>query len=171
MPSNEQAKAPLNRPIATIRPARKTLMTALASGLLAASIFACAPVVDNRGYVFNENLLPQIQKGTTKADTLIEVFGSPSTVSTLNGGAFYYISSKVVTESYRAPEEVERKVLAIYFDRNKAVRDFAVYGLEDGIIIPIVARTTRAQGQELSFIEQIFTNLGRFGDAAPGSEF
>ena len=101
----------------------------------------------------------------------MEIFGSPSTASSFNGGAYYYISSKVVTESYRAPEEVERKVLAVYFDKDRAVRDYAVYGLEDGIIIPIVARTTRAQGQELSFIEQIFTNLGRFGDAAPGTEF
>lgn len=167
MPPIEQAKAQTLKLNATIRPARKALM----AGLLAASIFACAPVVDNRGYVFNENLLPQIQKGATKSDTLIEIFGSPSAVSNFNGGAYYYISSKVVTESYRAPAEIERKVLAIYFDANKAVRDFAVYGLEDGIIIPIVARTTRAQGQELGFVEQILTNLGRFGDAAPGTEF
>lgn len=167
MPSIEQVKAKAKKPGATIRPARKALVTVLISG----SIFACAPVVDNRGYVFNESLLPEIQKGTTKAETLMEIFGSPSTVSSLNGGAYYYISSKVVTESYRAPEEVERKVLAVYFDKNRAVRDYAVYGLQDGIIIPIVARTTRAQGQELSFIEQIFTNLGRFGDAAPGTEF
>lgn len=167
MPFIEQVKAKTMTSNATIRPARKALMTAL----MAASILACAPVVDNRGYVFNESLLPEIQKGTTKADTLMEIFGSPSTVSSLNGGAYYYISSKVVTESYRAPEEVERKVLAVYFDADQKVRDYAVYGLEDGIIIPIVARTTRAQGQELSFIEQIFTNLGRFGDAAPGTEF
>ena len=167
MPSIEQVKAKTTTPNATIRPARKALMTALIAG----SIFACAPVVDNRGYVFNDNLLPEIQKGATKADTLMEIFGSPSTVSNFNGGAYYYISSKVVTESYRAPEEVERKLLAVYFDSNQTVRDYAVYGLEDGIIIPIVARTTRAQGQELSFIEQIFTNLGRFGDAAPGTEF
>lgn len=165
MPSNEQAKA--KKTAATFRPARKAVMAAL----ITASLFACAPVVDNRGYVFNENLLPQIQKGITKADTLVDIFGSPSTVSNLNGGAYYYISSKIVTESYRAPEEVERKVLAVYFDAGQKVRDYAVYGLEDGIIIPIVARTTRAQGQELSFIEQIFTNLGRFGDAAPGTEF
>lgn len=170
MPPIEQAKAQIMKPRATIRPARH-MRKALATAVIAASIFACAPVVDNRGYVFNESLLPQIQKGATDTDALMTIFGSPSTVSTLNGGAYYYISSKVVTESYRAPEEVERKVLAIYLDGQNTVRDFAVYGLEDGIIIPIVARTTRAQGQELSFIEQIFTNLGRFGDAAPGSEF
>ena len=121
--------------------------------------------------MFNERLLPQIQKGTSTLSSVKDLLGSPSTVSNLNGGAYYYISSRVVTESYRAPEEVTRKVLAIYFSPDKSVRDFAVYGLEDGIIIPIVPRTTRAQGEELNFIEQILSNLGRFGDAAPGTEF
>lgn len=168
MPVNEQVKAP--SAVATIRPSRR-IRRLLATAIMTGAIFACAPVVDNRGYVFNDALLPQLQKGVTKSDNIIEIFGSPSTSSRFNGGAFYYISSQIVTESYRAPEEVKRKVLAIYFDRNETIRDFAVYGLEDGIIIPIVQRSTQAQGQELSFIEQIFANLGRFGDAAPGSEF
>jgi outer membrane protein assembly factor BamE (lipoprotein component of BamABCDE complex) len=75
-----------------------------------------------------------------------------------------------VTESYRAPKEVDRKVLAIYFNENRLVRDVAIYGLEDGIIIPIVARTTETQGQELSVIGQIFSNLGRFGDGGSSAD-
>ena len=170
MPHNEQVKAPTHQPNATIRPHRRRA-NIIISTLIVGTILACAPVVDNRGYVFKEKLLPQIQKGRTSAETVSDLFGSPSAVSGLNGGAYYYISSQIVTESYRAPQEVKRKVLAIFFDDKSAVRDYAVYGLEDGIIIPIVQRTTRAQGQELGFLEQIFANLGRFGDAAPGSEF
>lgn len=170
MPINEQVKALANSDNATIRPQRRIAKIAL-GGLLAGALFACAPVVDNRGYVFNESLLTQLQKNVSNRETIAASFGSPSTVSTLNGGAYYYISSRTVTESYRAPEEVERKVLAIYFGADKTMRDYALYGLQDGIIIPIVQRTTRAQGQELGFIEQLFTNLGRFGDAAPGTEF
>jgi outer membrane protein assembly factor BamE (lipoprotein component of BamABCDE complex) len=141
------------------------------SALVTGSILACAPVIDNRGYVFNDSFLPLLKKGESNRDSISEVFGSPSTKSNFNGGAYYYIASKTVTESYRAPEEVERKVLAIYFGKDKTMRDYAVYSLDDGIIIPIVERTTRAQGQELSFVEQLFANLGRFGDAAPGTEF
>ena len=87
--------------------------------------------------------------------------------SVLNNGTFYYIHSRFVTESYRASEEVDRKVLAIYFDENKIVRDLAVYRLEDGIIVPIVARTTQTQGSELTALQQIFGNIGRFGDGSP----
>ena len=67
-------------------------------------------------------------------------------------------------ESYRASKEVDRKVMAIYFDRQSNIRDMAVYGLDDGIIIEIVQRTTESQGAELSIIGQLFSNAGRFGD-------
>ena len=138
-----------------------------AAGLLTATIMACAPVIDNRGYFFDDRSVDNIEKGVTNKEAVRETFGSPSSESVLNNGAYYYIYSRFVTESYRAPEEVDRKVLAIYFDENKTVRDLAVYGLEDGIIVPIVARTTQTQGSELTALQQIFGNVGRFGDGSP----
>lgn len=138
-----------------------------AAGLLTATIMACAPVIDNRGYFFDDRSVDNIEKGVTNKEAVRETFGSPSSESVLNNGAYYYIYSRFVTESYRAPEEVDRKVLAIYFDENKTVRDLAVYGLEDGIIVPIVARTTQTQGSELTALQQMFGNVGRFGDGSP----
>ena len=138
-----------------------------ATGLLTATIMACAPVIDNRGYFFDDRSVDNIEKGVTNKEAVRETFGSPSSQSVLNNGAYYYIYSRFVTESYRAPEEVDRKVLAIYFDENKTVRDLAVYELEDGIIVPIVARTTQTQGSELTALQQIFGNVGRFGDGSP----
>ena len=139
----------------------------LSAGLLTASILACAPVIDNRGYFFDDRSVENIEKGVTDQSAVRDRFGSPTSVSKINNEAYYYIYSRFMTESYRAPEEVDRKVLAIYFDKNKTVRDLAVYGLEDGIIVPIVARTTQTQGSELSALQQIFGNIGRFGDGSP----
>jgi len=137
------------------------------AAVLAASIVACAPVIDNRGYFFDDRSVDSIEKGVTSHTNIRDNFGSPTNISNINNQAYYYIYSRFVTESYRSPEEVERKVLAIYFDKVKTVRDVAVYGLEDGIIVPIVARTTKTQGSELTALQQIFGNLGRFGDGSP----
>ena len=137
------------------------------AAVLAASIVACAPVIDNRGYFFDDRSVDSIEKGVTSQTNIRDNFGSPTNISNINNQAYYYIYSRFVTESYRAPEEVDRKVLAIYFDKDKTVRDVAVYGLEDGIIVPIVARTTKTQGSELTALQQIFGNLGRFGDGSP----
>ncbi|MGC6534584.1 MAG: outer membrane protein assembly factor BamE [Parvibaculales bacterium] len=142
----------------------------LATALLGAALLACAPVVDNRGYVFDDRLLETLQKDVTSMNAVRDTFGSPTTITSLNGDAFYYVHSRFVTESYRAPREVDRKVLALYFNSNKKLTDYAVYGLEDGIIVPIVSRTTQSQGKELTIVEQLFENLGRLGDEAPGSD-
>ena len=154
------------------KPLRKmtTLPRLLMAGLVAGSMMACAPVVDQRGYVFQDDIAERIKIGQTDIDGTRQLLGTPTTTSTLNGGAAYYIHSRFVTESYRAPKEVDRKVLAIYFNENRLVRDVAIYGLEDGIIIPIVARTTETQGQELSVIGKIFSNLGRFGDGGSSAD-
>ena len=145
----------------------KYCVSVFAAGLLSASLLACAPVIDNRGYFFDNRSIADIEKGVTDQMTVRDTFGSPTSVCKFNNGTFFYIHSRFVTESYRAPEEVDRKVLAIYFDENKTVRDLAVYGLEDGIIVPIVARTTQTQGSELTALQQIFGNVGRFGDGSP----
>jgi outer membrane protein assembly factor BamE (lipoprotein component of BamABCDE complex) len=137
------------------------------AGLLTASLMACAPVIDNRGYFFDDRSVDNIEKGVTNQAAVRETFGSPSSESVLNNGAYYYIYSRFVTESYRAPEEVDRKVLAVFFNADKTVRDVGVYRLEDGIIVPIVARTTQTQGSELTALQQIFGNVGRFGDGSP----
>ena len=139
-----------------------------AMGLAIACLVACAPVIDNRGYVFDESLLPQLKVGTTSQTDIITLMGSPSTASTLNGGAYYYISSKFITEAYRAPRETERRVLAIFFDGDKKVRDLGFYTLEDGNIVTLVGRTTETQGRELSFLQQILGNLGRVESGEDG---
>ena len=149
---------------------RKNWLRGAATGLTMAGLLACAPVIDNRGYVFDESLLPQLKVGTTTQADIITLMGSPSTTSTLNSGAYYYTSSKFVTEAYRAPRETERRVLAIFFDANKKIRDLGFYTLEDGNVVVLVERTTETQGRELTFLQQIFGNLGRFesDEGGPG---
>ena len=149
---------------------RKKSVSRRGNGFGYDGLLACAPVIDNRGYVFDESLLPQLKVGTTSQTDIITLMGSPSTASTLNGGAYYYISSKFITEAYRAPRETERRVLAIFFDEDKKVRDLGFYTLEDGNIVTLVERTTETQGRELSFLQQIFGNLGRLeaSEGGPG---
>ena len=143
----------------------KELLIACAIVALAAQIAACAPIINSRGYHFNESDLAIIERGVTTRDGLITQLGSPTNRSILGRPAIYYIHSRTITESYRRPIEIERQVLAVYFDAEDRVADFALYGLQDGIIVPIVPRVTSTQGQELSVIGQIFGNLGRFEGA------
>jgi outer membrane protein assembly factor BamE (lipoprotein component of BamABCDE complex) len=149
-----------------VKPARQsgTVKKLLLATVLGGYLTACEPIVDQRGYVFNDQLVERLEIGKTSAEQTIALLGSATTTSNLNGKTLYYIHSRFVRESYRAPKEVDRKVMAIYFGPDDVMRDVGVYGLEDGIIISIVERTTQTQGAELSIIAQLFSNVGRFGD-------
>ena len=151
------------------RPAR--LLLTAASLSVAMAVAGCAPfiepVVEDRGYVFDPKDLEQLQTGASK-EQVRTVMGSPSTVSTVEGEAWYYISSRFETMMFYEPKEVERTVAAVYFDKSETVQEIAYYGLEDGQIVNFVDRKTPTRGKELTILGQLFGNLGRFNNPGAG---
>ena len=112
-----------------------------------------------RGYVLPEGALEQIPVGATQEQVLI-VLGTPSTVATVNGEAFYYISQKAERSAAFMPHEVvDQRVVAVYFDKNRRVMRLANYGLKDGKIFDFASRTTATGGEDLNLLRQIFAGL------------
>lgn len=108
------------------------------------------------GYVLQEGSLEQIPIGSSQEQVLI-VLGTPSTVATVSGEAFYYISQKTHRDYAFMPHEVvDQRVIAVYFDKDRKVERLANYGLKDGKIFDYVSQTTPTGGQELSYIRQMF---------------
>jgi outer membrane protein assembly factor BamE (lipoprotein component of BamABCDE complex) len=61
-----------------------------------------------RGYVVPEGALEQIPLGATQEQVLI-VLGTPSTVGTLSGDVFYYISQRTERTAFLPQREVDRR--------------------------------------------------------------
>ncbi|HKS85749.1 MAG TPA: outer membrane protein assembly factor BamE [Pseudolabrys sp.] len=130
------------------------------AGALALSACGSTTETLQRGYVLPEGALEQIPVGTTQEQVLI-VLGTPSTVATVNGDAFYYISQKAQRSAAFLPHEViDQRVIAVYFDKDRRVRRLANYGLKDGKIFDFMSQTTPTGGQELSYLRNIFKNVG-----------
>jgi outer membrane protein assembly factor BamE (lipoprotein component of BamABCDE complex) len=112
-----------------------------------------------RGYVLPEGALEQLPIGASQEQVLI-VLGTPSTVATVNGEAFYYISQKAHRAAAFMPHEVvDQRVIAVYFDKERRVARLANYGLKDGKVFDFVSNSTPTGGQELSYVRNIFKNL------------
>ena len=112
-----------------------------------------------RGYVLPEGALEQIPVGASQEQVLI-VLGTPSTVATVNGDAFYYISQKTEREAAFMPHQVvDQRVVAVYFDKDRRVERLANYGLKDGKVFDFVSQTTETGGQELSYLRGIFKSF------------
>ena len=53
-------------------------------------------------------------------------------------------------------KETDRRVVAVYFDKNRRVQRLANYGMQDGKIFDFVSRTTPTSGAELNYLTYVF---------------
>jgi outer membrane protein assembly factor BamE (lipoprotein component of BamABCDE complex) len=139
----------------------------LLGSLLLAS--ACSPIVDVRGNLPNEEQLALIKPGDVSKDDVIAMLGTPSSVAAFDDETWYYISSKTEQLAFLKPKETDRKVVAISFDSNGQVKEVRQLGMQDGKLIKPVERTTPTAGNEMTFLEQLFGNVGRFSDKTKSS--
>lgn len=113
-----------------------------------------------RGYVVPEGALEQIPIGASQDQVLI-VLGTPSTVATVSGEAFYYISQRTErTVSFMPDKVVDQRVVAVYFDKDRRVQRLANYGVKDGKVFDFVSKTTETGGEELNYLRALFKILG-----------
>ena len=112
-----------------------------------------------KGYILPPGALEQIPIGASQDQVLI-VMGTPSTVATLNGEVFYYISQRSERPiAFMSDRIVDQRVIAVYFDKNRQVRRLANYGMKDGMIFDFISRTTPTSGQEINYVAPLFKAL------------
>jgi outer membrane protein assembly factor BamE (lipoprotein component of BamABCDE complex) len=140
-------------------PRWQRLRATLAAALVCATIGGCTGEQFQKGYILPPGALEQIQIGASQDQVLI-VMGTPSTVATLNGEVFYYISQRANRPvAFMNQSVVDQRVIAIYFDKNRQVIRLANYGLKDGRIFDFISRTTPTSGQEISYLQPLFKLL------------
>jgi outer membrane protein assembly factor BamE (lipoprotein component of BamABCDE complex) len=133
--------------------AAASIAAAVALGLL---LGGCFSETYQRGYILPDGALEQIPIGSTQEQVLI-VLGTPSTVATVSGEAFYYISQRSERPIGFMPQKVvDQRVVAIYFDKNRRVERLANYGLKDGRVFDFVSRTTSTGGKDYAYVNAMF---------------
>ncbi|HSZ11245.1 MAG TPA: outer membrane protein assembly factor BamE [Rhizomicrobium sp.] len=133
----------------------------------------CTPVINQRGYLPDPDNEAAIEVGKDSKTTVQSRLGYPSTQSTFNGSAWYYISSVEKQVAFFTPTVQSREIFAVYFDKDNKVSDLKHYGLEDGHVVAFETRTTPAKGRELTFLQQLFNAtpgvpVGTTPDQNPG---
>ncbi len=144
------------RPHRSSRAGRRSLRAALAIAVSGLALAACTSEQFQKGYILPIGALEQIPIGASQDQVLI-VMGTPSTVATLSGEVFYYISQRAERPVAFMPQKVtDQRVIAIYFDKDRKVQRLANYGLQDGKIFDFISRTTPTSGQEMSYLTPLF---------------
>lgn len=135
-------------------------MAILATVLLA----SCGTTTLKHGQYYTQAELLQIQPGMSQDEVRVAL-GTPATTSTVNAGAaYYYISSTTKQTAFLDPEEVDRKVVAVYFNPVGSVDSVSQYGLKDGKVFDFINRTTpSATKSNDGILQMMFRNLGKRG--------
>lgn len=131
-------------------------------GAAMAVLLGCSPTIDVRGHVPDPDAVAQVQPGVQSKQQVAELLGTPSATGAFEDTRWYYISAKTSTTAFFTPKVLEQNVVVVDFDGAGRVIDLRRYALEDGQVIDPVTRKTPAPGKELSFIEQLVGNVGRF---------
>jgi len=141
----------------------------LAVAFVATGLAACAATVDQRGNLPAPEKLAQIQPGTTTREQVVKILGTPSSTGVFDDKNWYYISRRTKQVSFFDPDVLDQQVYIVNFDGAGVVRGVDHKDLKDGRDIEPAPGATPAPGRELTFLEQVLGNIGRFNKGGSSS--
>ena len=151
-------------------PPHRLSFPALAAALLAiAGLPACSPTVDQRGNLPEPDKIAEIRPGATTRDEVTKILGTPSSTAIFDDKNWYYISRRTKQVAFLDPDVLDQQVYIVNFDDKGVVRGIDHKELKDGREIAPAPGATPAPGRELTFLEQIIGNVGRFTKTSSSS--
>jgi outer membrane protein assembly factor BamE (lipoprotein component of BamABCDE complex) len=140
--------------------ARQGIVARAAMMVLTLALAGCSPVFRDHGYTPSDEDLEQVVVGESTRETVAEVVGRPSSSGILAGSGWYYVSSQFRHYGARAPQEIERQVVAISFSDDGVVENVERFGLENGQAVVLSRRVTGSGIKGQTFLRQLLGNLG-----------
>ena len=136
-----------------ITPSRVLIIAAL-------SLSGCTTFIDNRGYDFEISDASKVRVGQTKEE-VIELLGTPSSLSTFKDNAWYYISRTTGSKSFFEPQLMDQKVLILHFVQDRVDR---IEHRDQGAArtVELAPQSTPTAGYETGVMREVFGNFGNF---------
>lgn len=146
---------------------RPTVPLALAGVLIGAlalplAVAGCESIVDQRGFAATPGSVEKLETDTQSREDVVRLIGSPSAVATFNPNVWYYISQKQEYYAFFKPAMLEQNVMQLTFNDSGRLTAIKKYDLGDAKDIQMVSRITPTAGKEITVLEQIMGNVGRF---------
>ncbi|GBD41228.1 Outer membrane protein assembly factor BamE [bacterium HR39] len=133
----------------------------LAALAFAALLAACAATVQEHGQRLNEADLAALRPGVSTKEEVAQILGSPSTVDPFDPNTWIYVTQKMEKVAFRTDLK-DQKVLVLRFDERGVLRSLEERGLEQAARIEPLGEATPTRGAELTLLEQLIGNIGRF---------
>ncbi|HTR86817.1 MAG TPA: outer membrane protein assembly factor BamE [Reyranella sp.] len=126
------------------------------------ALAACNNIIDQRGFAPTPGSVEKLEVGTQSREDVVRLIGTPSAVATFNPNVWYYISEKQESWAFMRPKITDQYVMQLTFNESGRLQTMKKYDQQDAEKITMVSRITPTAGKELTILEQILGNVGRF---------
>jgi outer membrane protein assembly factor BamE (lipoprotein component of BamABCDE complex) len=135
----------------------------LTGGIALALAFTggCTPTRNIRGNILQDYQLAEVQVGVDTQSDVLHKFGSPTTKAPFDENVWYYFGQETEKRGILDPEVTSEKVIAVVFNDNGIVEHIEQVD-NDRMDLPYVRRKTPTSGHEMTVMQQLLGNMGRF---------
>ena len=132
--------------------------------ILALAVFlsACSTTETRHGHLLPKDIAQELATANISQARVVDLLGSPSAISAFDRNKWYYVSEIQHTVAFFRPDTVRRSVLILQFDPSLQLAKVATLSETDGKEIALVSRETPTKGHQITIMEQLLGNIGRF---------
>ncbi len=131
------------------------------------AVAGCAPTKSNRGNLVEDFRMSEITPGISTRTNVLKSLGSPTTTAPFDENIWYYIGQKMEKKGIFDPKVIDERVVVVAFNDKGIVETMEEVDSER-LEVPTVRRKTHTGGNDVTVLEQLLGNVGRFnrgGDA------
>lgn len=136
--------------------------------LVSLMITACTPTQSTRGNIVEDFRMAEITPGISTRTNVLKSLGSPTTTAPFDDNVWYYLGQKMEKKGIFDPKVTEEKVVVVAFNEEGIVDTIEEIDNER-MDIPKVRDKTKTYGNDITVLEQVLGNVGRFNKADQGA--
>ncbi len=136
-------------------------MKFLAAFCLVAALIGCTPMTATRGNMVEDFRMAEVVPGVSTRTTVLKSLGSPTTQAPFDENVWYYLGQKTEKRGIFDPKVVDEKIVVVAFNQDGIVETINKVDA-DQIDVAVVRRKTPTSGNEITVMQQLLGNVGRF---------
>ena len=136
-------------------------------GILLIFLASCAPEQQIRGVSIKKHQLDRLITNQTTKQEVLDILGSPSSVTSFGDNVWYYIIQKRLKKAFFKADIQEYIAYELTFTEQNILQNITTYDQNDTRSIEFLQNTTPTVGTETSVIQQLLGNVGKFNTQTP----
>ena len=124
------------------------------------SLSSCISQKLVHGNLPDAQLVSILKVGIDNKESISEILGEPSFKGVLGDNSYYYVGTVNSKVSFLKPSLQNQYILELNFDKTNKLKKIYIYDEEESIEVAMSSLETKSSGKKITFLQQIFNNLG-----------